>query len=462
MGRSALSFVIGGAAAALLVAMTLLRGGSTGRPLTSFLAPPPRTSPVVNERRLSPLPVEPASLGAESAGLRALAARGSARRGATPRTVLFASAPPEVPSYTMPVGLRRPDLGGIDDEAAGAYLAYLSQDERGHDELARALKRSGRYRAEVERILQAWHLPEDFGAIAFVLSGFQPGYVASDGGAGLWSVPEDLARAYGLVVTALYDERRSVGLATEVAAHYLADLRERFGSWPLAVCAYAVGYAAAAAVVGGSTNGGAVASDLPPACTSFVRAVTAVATVVANPDRFGLDARVDPPISTSDLEVPAGAPFALVARAAGTTAERLRELNPEYLAGSAVPNAGIAMVVHVPGEGLARAKEMLLPLLYDTSGDSRLGQVGGPPKAGANAAASAPVVRAGTDRFYYRVQDGETIEAVADRFGVSRESLAHDNALDSTAGLRPGQLLLIHAATAPSGSPGDAHAHRGT
>lgn len=52
--------------------------------------------------------------------------------------------------------------------------------------------------------------------------------------------------------------------------------------------------------------------------------VLAVATLLGNLDRFGFgDARAEAPLATSDLEVPAGASFATVARASATTTARL-------------------------------------------------------------------------------------------------------------------------------------------
>ena len=64
---------------------------------------------------------------------------------------------------------------------------------------------------------------------------------------------------------------------------------------------------------------------------------------------------------------------------------------------------------------------------------------------------------------YYRVQDGDTLESLSRRFDVPRETIASDNALDSSAGLKPGQLLLLrlggnsgnsgNSATAPASSP---------
>ncbi len=46
-------------------------------------------------------------------------------------------------------------------------------------------------------------------------------------------------------------------------------------------------------------------------------------------------------------------------------------------------------------------------------------------------------------RFFYEIRDGDTLDVLAARFGTDRQTIALDNALDPTAGLRPGQHLTI-------------------
>ena len=388
--------------------------------------------------------------------------------------------------YHRPAGLRRIEIASRDDAGVDRVLAYFAEDARGHGALVAALKRAGRYRSEVERILRAWKIPEDLVAIAFVESGFSPTFsaAAQDVGAGIWSLPTSVARAYGLTVRDRYDERRAVALSTEASAHYLADLRERLGSWELAVYAFGAGYGQALAALGGTraVAGAAadaasragppdfwqMAADLPPEGRRYVFRVLAVATILANLDRLGFDGiRPDEPVATSDLEVPAGTPMGTVARAAGTSVERLHELNPEYL-GDTVPDTGFAMSMHLPSGGLARAKELLMPLLYSSGGglarqgDSRFdwgskelpgrvrdagdgsdaGESG--PKEPRGGSATGLITRGGGGgRAFYRTADGDTLDSIAARFGVARETIASDNALDPAAGLRPGQLLTV-------------------
>jgi membrane-bound lytic murein transglycosylase D len=393
------------------------------------------------------------SNGTESPALRAL--RGSDAGAPTTRVgrdALFPSysaAGPSPGPAQHSRGLRRSELASRDDESVDRMVRYLATDERGHGALLAAVKGSGHYRDAIERILRAWNVPQELSAVAFVESGFSPTHTQGDGCLGLWSLPREVAHAYGLAMLDSYDERRSVALSTEVAAHYLADLRERFGSWELALVAFGVGYRTVAAVVTNSkaTDYWDMLGELPPLGTTYVAQVLAVSTMLDNTGTFGLDVvRPDPPETTGDLEVPGGAPFAAIAQAAGTTVARLKELNPEYLR-EVVPATGFVMVMHVPSAGLAAAQEGLWPLL--TSGawsrDSQFDSAHRRPDAGVDAGpAVAVVVPSGESRqVFYRVQEGDTLESIAGRFGLPREAIIGDNALDPAAGLKPGQRLLL-------------------
>src|SRR5258706_10624104 len=98
------------------------------------------------------------------------------------------------------------------------------------------------------------------------------------------------------------------------------------------------------------------------------------------------------------------------------------------------------MVVHLPSASLARAKEMLMPLLYAPNGLAGGSHVGAGTDAGATAPdAATPMLASssGGQRIYYRVQEGDTLDSLERRFGIAREAIASDNALDLTAGLRP-------------------------
>jgi hypothetical protein len=452
-----------GTALPLLAAAAAMTRPAVRAWVGDFVAPLPPPAPEAKAlRTVEALPSQLTITGAESPELHAFGAGDAGPptdRG--PRTVLFPrEVPPVHDGYVRPSGLRRSELASRDDAQVESAIQYLATDAHGRGALLAAVQRSGQHRDQVASILRAWKLPVELSAIIFVESAYVPTATSLDGASGLWSLPLDVARAYGLAILPKYDERRSVSLATEAAAHYLADLHERFDSWELAILAFGQGYVRTMDAVQkhSSLEYWDLVSELPADGTTYVAEVICVATMLGNPDRFGLDVvKADDPIVTSDLEVPAEATFSLVARAAGTSAGRLHELNPEFL-GDTVPSTGFAMAMHLPSAGLARAKELLMPLMYSTSSGGGGGAAfdwgrsppslrdGGPVSsdAGSSPVASPTIVSRGRGgRMYYRVQDGDTLESLGRRYNTPRETIASDNALDPTAGLKAGQLLLL-------------------
>jgi len=432
---------------------------------------------------LATLPSMGAAAGAESIELRAVV-QGIASDGGAPippkaqpprKASLFEGATPATPADAkkLPKGLKRSELASRDDVNIDNAMASLVQNDGPRHTLTERIQRSGRYRDDITRILRAWKVPESLIVVACTDGNFVPSEATGDA-VGLWKMTPDVASAYGLALLEKYDERRSVAISTEATAHYLADLRERFGSWELALYAYGIGYRTAVSdITAHSVTDFWTSFDvLTPDGKDYVVQVLATAQILSNLPRFGLDRmKLDDPIRTSDLEVPGGAPLAVVARAANTSLDRIRELNPEYLADT-VPATKFAMVVHLPTEGLARAKEVLMPLLYSTNpgmegragsafdwGKRNLPNVDG---GSAETTSARPIndgvaVGSGSERrILYRAREGDTLEALSRAYGVSPVTIVTDNALDPAAPLKAGALLTIRApedAGAPTPDP---------
>ena len=272
------------------------------------------------------------------------------------------------------VGLRMPEIPIRADSRVERFVRYFTQNTQGRKLFRSWLKRSGRYRTNVATILQQEGLTQDLHALVMVESGYSPTAVSTAGAAGLWQLMPETARIYGLAVEDDYDERRNVEKSTKVAAKHIRDLYAKFGSWDLTFAAYDMGYKGLLGRVRDLSSNdfwtmATIDGALPREALLYVPKVLAVALILKNLDRYGFDdTHIDAPVSFADLAVPSGTELGTVARAAGTSLQFLRQLNPEMLK-DVVPDRGSRFDVHIPSTSTMRASALLTHLLNQRDRD---------------------------------------------------------------------------------------------
>ncbi len=101
-----------------------------------------------------------------------------------------------------------------------------------------AIRRSGLYQEQFERIFHQYGLPLELTRIPFVESYFKYRAYSSAHAAGVWQFIPSTARLYGLRMNSKVDERYDPFKSADSAARLLRANYEMFGSWPLAITAY--------------------------------------------------------------------------------------------------------------------------------------------------------------------------------------------------------------------------------
>src|SRR6267378_729563 len=378
------------------------------------------------------------------------------------------------------------------DQVAG-YINYYSN--RGRGTLERALARSGRYEDMIRRTLQEEGVPQELIYLAQAESGFHPLAVSRAGARGMWQFMGSRAKGYGLERSWWVDDRQDPEKATRAAAHHLKDLYNQFGDWYLAMAAYNSGPGRVQSAV--KRTGYADFWELyrrnvlPKETRNYVPIIVAVTIMAKNPAQYGLDSVVkEKPVPYDTVHINYPIDLRLAAECVDATAEDLLDLNPSLLrlttpkfsdkdgefdlhlpagtankfqtAVAAIPAdkrvwwryhkvqggetlASIARTYHTTPKAISEANNLDGGPSYDAlAPESRLII----PIAPGKQSDTSTYAHATT---HYKIRRGDTVESVAENFGVSARMLRVWNRLkgSSLAGRR---ILYLHLPVTRSAS----------
>jgi len=368
------------------------------------------------------------------------------------------------------------------DQVAG-YIAYFSGYGRGV--FVRALARSGRYHDMMVAELKKQGVPQDLLYLAQAESGFLPHAVSRQGARGIWQFMSDRGRGYGLHHSMYVDDRQDPEKSTHAAARHLKDLYDQFGDWYLAMAAYNSGPGTVQAAV--KRTGYADFWELynrnvlPKETKNYVPIILAVTIMAKNPSQYGLDDVVmEKPEASDTVTISYPVDLRLVAETVNSTVSDLQDLNPSLLrlttprdgkfdlhlpagtkdqyetAIAAIPPdmrlwwryhtvhqgdtlASLAHTYHTTAKQISEANHLDGTAL-DT--DARLII---PVAPGKHPTETVTYARRITR---YKVHRGDTVESVAENFGISAQQLRRWNGLHGSS-LGGRHLLLLHLPVSP-------------
>lgn len=271
-------------------------------------------------------------------------------------------------------------------------------------------------------------LPGEFALIPLVESGFRPEARGPGGPAGLWQMIGSTARNHGVQVRQGYDGRLSPVDATEAALDYLAALHAEFGDWRATAMAYNAGEGRlrralardADRRVSGERR---LPTGLSGVTYAYVAKLHALACLIAEPERHGLSLPTDPFVPLEARTAPAGiARLDALARSWGTEPAVLARWNPAYRNGlpTGAPRRLLAPVV-----GKGASNEASASATPDGADDGPEGR------------------SADFESRHHTVRRGDTLWAIARRYGTTVRAIAAMNQLRVDRPLRVGQRLHL-------------------
>jgi membrane-bound lytic murein transglycosylase D len=311
------------------------------------------------------------------------------------------------------------DLPLMVNDPVLAYLNYF-KTSRGSAIVETGLRRAGRYREMVQRVLREEGMPQDLIYLAQAESAFLPQAVSRAGARGMWQFMSYAGRKYGLEKTWWVDERQDPEKATRAAARDLRELYEQFGDWYLAMAAYNSGAGTVQHAI--ERTGYADFWELyrrnvlPKETKNYVPIILALTLISKDPARYGIEFDPEPPLKADAVKLGKSIDLRLVAETIDTDIETLRSLNPQLL--RLVTPADPEFVLQLP-EGTA---------------DRFFAEI----------AAIPPEKWVSWRR--HKVEQGETLSVVAKRYHVLPSEIAQANDLSAGGGLQEGQKLIIPAA----------------
>src|SRR6202795_1002936 len=296
------------------------------------------------------------------------------------------------------------------------------QTPRGRAIVETGLRRAGRYREMISRVLREEGLPQDLIYLAQAESAFQPLALSRAGARGIWQFVAWRGNQYGLKRSWWVDERQDPEKATRAAAQHLRDLYGLFGDWYLAMAAYNCG---PGNVQKGIERTGYAdfwelyrRNVLPRETKNYVPIILALTLIAKDAAHYGIQVMPEAPVATDVVKPGRAIDLRLVAETIAVDVETLRALTPPLLR-LATPDDP-SFELHLP--------------------------------AGAAQRFSAEIADIPPDKWVswrrHRVAAGETLTAIGKKYHVTPVAIADANNLEHRAALDPGEKLIIPAAAA--------------
>ena len=313
----------------------------------------------------------------------------------------------------------------ISDAKVNKNLRWLSNNQRYLD---RITEKSKPYLYYVANELRENGLPMELALLPIGESAYDPIASSPSKALGVWQFMPQTGRNFGLKQNHWYDGRRDIVASTDAAVRYLKRLNTMFdGDWLLTIAAYNAGEGTIRRAIEKNRKQGKGTDfwslPLSQQTQSYVPQLLALSKVIADPEKYDLELGEisnNPYFTTINVSSPID--LAQAARMAEIDPKELRNLNAGYNKWITDPTGPHQLLVPV-----ADAAQFTLNL-------DKLPKV-------------APIQVAGD----YKVKSGDTLGAIAKRFGTSVAAIQSANNLKSVQ-LKIGQSLSIPG-QAPMSSP---------
>ena len=203
------------------------------------------------------------------------------------------------------------------------------------DYVKRMVARSQKYLFHIVEEVEKRGMPTEIALLPMIESAFNPQANSRSSASGIWQFVPATGKDFGLKQNWWVDNRRDITAATNAALTYLQKLHVMFGTWDLALAAYNAGEGTVQRAIERNRRQGLptdyASLSLPPETKNYVPKLQAVKNIMSNPEQYGLNIQS---IANRPYFIKVDAPQQidahLAAQLAEISPEEFASLNPEY------------------------------------------------------------------------------------------------------------------------------------
>jgi len=303
--------------------------------------------------------------------------------------------------------------------------------------MSRVLALSKYYFPMIDDELLKANLPVELHTMAVIESALQAKAYSRAGAAGLWQFIPTTAKAYGLEINSMVDERYDAVKSTKAACRYMKNLYDMYDDWSLAIAAYNCGPGnvnkAIARAGGNPRSFWDVYDYLPKETRGYVPAFIAASYAYAYHKAHDITCAEPPmPIAVDTVQVDRLLHLDQVASTIDVDSATLRLLNPQYKL-SIIPATNKSYTLVLPANRVSQ---------YIMNRDSVFAKDSVYLKEYLDPA-NLDKARAATGTTYYTIKKGDTLGAIARRYHVTTAQIMRWNNITNPNKLSIGRRLRI-------------------
>lgn len=310
-----------------------------------------------------------------------------------------------------------PVIPGIEEALTQQYIRRYSSPG-GLAWLETVMKRGAPYLAFIRREIEERDLPKELLYLPVIESGFLPVARSGSGAVGLWQFMRNSIAPFDMRVTDWVDERMDFWKSTKGALGKLEENYRILGDWCLALAAYNAGLGAIERLVSRTGNRDYWALSekklLKTESLHYVPKLLAVAYILSNPRRFGLDLNWPEDPGWTRIAVERTVDLDMLAGEAGIDGAELKRMNRELRYNVTPPDTAYYLKVRA-----AHAESLEAVLARD----------------------DLPLLRF----YFHTIRYGDTLSVLARHYGITAAQITAANPGIQERYLKLGYMLKIPA-----------------